>query len=88
MLFISKVPKGSKDLTEMSAAAKLEEFKRWALKARLERIELFKHQQKSGVITQFLGILLSCVDAKSLALNKFQLGFGLSVVEKYFSIGR
>ena len=72
----------------MSAAAKLEEFKRWALKTRLERIELFKDQQKSGVITQFLGILLSCVDAKSLTLNKFQLGFGLSVVEKYFSIGR
>ena len=72
----------------MSAAAKLEEFKRWALKARLERTELFKHQQKSAVITQFLGILLSCVDAKSLTLNKFQLGFGLSVVEKYFSIGR
>ena len=72
----------------MSAAAKLEEFKRWALKARLERIELFKHQQKSAVITQFLEILLSCVDAKSLTLNKFQPGFGLSVVEKYFSIGR
>ena len=46
-------------------------------KTRLERIEL-----------QFLGILMSCVDAKSLTLNKFQLGFGLSVVEKYFSIGR